>query len=84
MGFGGSVAAMISSLKANKRNRVFTFDKIKDFKKSERSELHFKKKASPLELKKIRDKIQRENETVFRRKVLFLVFSLIILLILLY
>ena len=33
MSFGGSVAAMIASLKANKRNGISTFDKIKKVKK---------------------------------------------------
>ncbi|MCL7755055.1 hypothetical protein [Polaribacter sp. Z022] len=80
MGFGGSVAAMIASLKANKRTRVSTFDKIKDFKKSSKTELYFKKKASPLELKKIRDKLQKENDANFKRKILFLITLLIILL----
>ena len=32
MGFGGSAAAMITSLKNNKRTRVSTFKKMKDFK----------------------------------------------------
>lgn len=82
MGFGGSVAAMIASLKANKRTRVSTFDKIKDLKKSSKTELYFKKKASPLELKKIRDKLQKENDANFKRKILFLIILLIILLLL--
>ena len=46
MSFGGSVAAMITSLKANKRNRISTFDKIKNHKKSKKSKLYFDKKAS--------------------------------------
>jgi hypothetical protein len=33
MSFGGSAAAMIASIKGNKRTRVSTFDQIKDFKK---------------------------------------------------
>ncbi|MEE9407306.1 MAG: hypothetical protein V3V28_04430 [Polaribacter sp.] len=68
----GSISAMIASLKANKRSRVSTFDKIKNFKKSKKSKLHFYKKASPFELKRIKNKIQTENETAFRRKVIIL------------
>ena len=34
MSFGGSVAAMIVTIKNNKRARVSTFDKIKKLKKS--------------------------------------------------
>jgi len=83
MGFGGSVAAMIATIKNNKRNRVSTFDKIKDYKKSNESKVYFDKKASPLDLKKIRDKIQKENELVFRKKVLFLLISIFIIILLL-
>ena len=83
MGFGGSVAAMIATMKNNKRNRVSTFDKIKDYKKSNKSKVYFDKKASPLDLKKIRDKIQKENELVFRKKVLFLLTSIFIIILLL-
>ena len=68
----GSISAMIASLKANKRTRVSTFDKLKNYKKSKKSELHFDKKASPIELKRIKKKIQQENETAFKRKVILL------------
>lgn len=73
MSFGGSVSAMIASLKANKRSRVSTFDKIKNYKKSKKSELHFDNKASPFELKKIKEKILRENEIAFKSKVAILI-----------
>ncbi|MDN3620581.1 hypothetical protein QWY81_14040 [Polaribacter undariae] len=73
MSFGGSVAAMIASLKANKRNRVSTFDKIKGHKKSEKSELHFDKKATPYELEQLKKRLIAENNTIFKRKVLILV-----------
>ena len=81
MGFGGSVAAMIASLKANKRNRVSTFDKLKDYKKRGTSDLHFDKKASPIELKRIRDKVIKENEKIFQRKVIILIVLIIAVLI---
>jgi hypothetical protein len=73
MSFGGSVAAMIASLKANKRSRVSTFDKIKNHKKSKKSELHFDKKASSLELKNIKEKLIKDNENAFKRKVALLI-----------
>ncbi|MEO9570607.1 MAG: hypothetical protein ABJH82_12030 [Polaribacter sp.] len=76
----GFITHMITSLKANKRSRVSTFDKIKNHKKTKKSKLHFDKKASPLELTKIREKIQKENETNFKRKIIFLIILLIILL----
>jgi hypothetical protein len=37
------IARMITSLKTNKRYRVSTFDKIKNFKKGKEKKLHFKK-----------------------------------------
>lgn len=77
----GFVAHMIASLKANKRSRVSTFDKIKNYKKSKKSSLHFDKKASPLELKKIKEKILRENENAFKMKVIVLVLLITVLLI---
>ena len=83
MSFGGSVAAMIVTIKNNKRARVSTFDKIKKLKKSKKSVLHFDKKTSLVELKKIREKLQIENERVFRKKVFILITSIIILLFLL-
>ncbi|WP_435414489.1 hypothetical protein [Polaribacter aestuariivivens] len=77
MGFGGSVSAMIASLKANKRTRVSTFEKIKDFKKSNKNKLHFKNKATPEEIVKLREKLQKENNILFLRKVLIIVILLV-------
>ena len=77
----GFVAHMIASLKANKRNRTSTFDKIKSYKKTKKSELQFDKKATPLELKSIRDKIIKENETIFRKKVAILLILITVILI---
>lgn len=49
---------MIASLKNNKRYRVSTFVKIKNFKKGKEKKLHFfKKKSSSKQLKEIRIKL---------------------------
>ncbi|QTE24084.1 hypothetical protein [Polaribacter cellanae] len=80
MSFGGSVSAMIASLKANKRTRVSTFDKIKDLKKCTKSELHFKNKATPKEIAEIREKMQKENNIIFFRKVLVIIILLAVIL----
>ncbi|QNM84678.1 hypothetical protein H9W90_10765 [Polaribacter pectinis] len=80
----GSISAMIASLKANKRTRVSTFDKIKGYKKSDKSELHFDKKASPTELKKIKKRVQKENDASSKRKIVILIISIIVLLTFLY
>ncbi|APZ46194.1 hypothetical protein BW723_07735 [Polaribacter reichenbachii] len=62
MGFGGSAAAMITSLKNNKRTRVSTFQKMKDFKEGKNIQVSFDKKATPQQLKRIREKLQSENK----------------------
>ena len=79
MGFGGSAAAMIASLKANKRKRVSTFDKIKDFKEGKEIKVHFKNKATPKQLKEIREKIQEENKKALTKKVVLISVLLIII-----
>jgi hypothetical protein len=56
MSFGSSVAGMIATLKANKRTHISTFDKIRRFNKSKKSDLHFDNKASPKELQEINAK----------------------------
>lgn len=76
MGFGGSVSAMIASLKANKRSRVSTFDKIKDFKKTTKSELFFQKKATKKDLKKVREKIKQQNKIRFYKNIIVIIIFL--------
>lgn len=77
----GFIAHMIASLKANKRNRISTFDKIKGYKKSKKSTLQFDKKATPYELEKIRKRMIAENNTIFKRNVLILVLMITAILI---
>ena len=63
MGFGGSVSAMISSLKNNKRERKSAFEKMKNHASSsiQSDRLVFKNKASKEDLAKIRRKILLED-----------------------
>jgi len=77
----GFIAHMIASLKANKRNRSSTFDKMKGYKKSKKSELHFDKKATPHELEQLKKRLIAENNTIFKRKVLILVLMITAILI---
>lgn len=70
MGFGGSAAAMITSLKNNKRTRVSTFKKMKDFKEGKNIQVSFDKKATPQQLKRIREKLQSENKKKLKRVLL--------------
>ncbi len=70
MGFGGSAAAMITSLKNNKRTRVSTFQKMKDFKEGKNIQVSFDKKATTQQLKRIREKLQSENRKKLKRVLL--------------
>lgn len=79
MSFGGSVAAMIASLKANKRTRVSTFNKIKNFKETNNTKLHFKNKATQKQLKEIREKLQKENKKLLVKKALLITVCLLII-----
>ncbi|MGB1042439.1 MAG: hypothetical protein ACPGU6_03525 [Tenacibaculum sp.] len=65
MGFGGSVAGMILSLKNNKRKRVSAFEKLERYQKENSDQLHFKNKASAKQLKEIKLKLKKENRISF-------------------
>lgn len=75
----GFTAHMIASLKNNKRSRTGAFNKLKKIKKSKLSKLHFPKKATPEELKRIRKKIQRENNIIFYRKVSIIMILILVI-----
>jgi len=68
-----SISAMITSLKNNKRTRVSTFDKIKNFKEGKNIQVSFAKKASPYQLKKIKEKIQDENKRLLKRNIIIII-----------
>lgn len=67
-----SIAAMITTLKNNKRTRVSPFKKMKGFKEGKNIQVSFDKKATPHQLKKIRERLQKENSII-------LIFIMIIL-----
>ena len=83
MSFGGSVGAMITSLKNNKRSRVSTFKKLKDYKNVDYGEGTIDKKASPEQLKEIREKLQKENRKKLIITLLYFVISFAIIIVLL-
>ena len=76
MGFGGSVAAMLSSLKSNKRERTSTFELMKDAKSKNKTHLHFDKKASAKELENIRKKLKAENNKKLRINIILFLIAL--------
>jgi hypothetical protein len=71
MGFGGSAAAMVASIKNNKRARPNTFKKLKGYKSGVYKKGSIDKKASPKLLKEIREKTINESNKHFLRKIIF-------------
>lgn len=80
MSFGGAVSGMITSLKNNKRNRVSTFDKIKNNNSKSKIKVHFDKQITSEELLKIKEKLQKENKvrSIKNGLLLFLVIAVMI------
>jgi len=81
MSFGGVVGSMITTLKNNKRERKSALKRLKDnpAEYSDGNELHFEKKASPMQLKKIREDLQRENKKIMIRNIAIVVIFMLIL-----
>ncbi|MEQ6123621.1 hypothetical protein AAON49_05425 [Pseudotenacibaculum sp. MALMAid0570] len=80
MSFGGAVGAMITSLKNNKRDRKSALKKLKDsgVEYSDKTELHFENEASPMELKKIREKVKEENRKIIIRNIIIMTVIMLI------
>ena len=75
-----SAAAMISTLKNNKRTRVSTFKKMKDFKEGKNIQVSFENKATPHQLKNIREKLQSENsKKLIKNVIIFAVLFILII-----
>jgi hypothetical protein len=74
-----SISGMITSLKNNKRTRVSTFDKLKNFKKGKSIQVAFDKEASSYQLKKIKEKLQEENKKLLKRNVIILIVAICII-----
>ncbi len=79
MGFGGSAAAMIATLKNNKRAKSTTFKDMKNYQKITYSQLHFSKKATPKQLQEIRERLQSKNRKSLIIKLSIVIVSLIVL-----
>lgn len=81
MSFGGAVGAMISSLKSNKRNRPSAFKKLKEngVEYSTRTELHFDKKSTPEQLRRIREDIKKEKRIALQKKIIILSIVLLVI-----
>ena len=65
-----SIAAMITSIKNNKRTRKSAFKKlVKNGSYSTKTKLFFHKNASKIQLRKIKEKLRKENKRVLVRKI---------------
>lgn len=65
-----SISGMITSLKNNKRSRVSTFEKIKNFKEGNNIQVTFDKKATESQLRRIREKLEEENKQKMKRNLI--------------
>jgi len=79
MSFGGSVLAMITSLKNNKRSRTSIFEKEILENKSNYSDFVDHKKMSPQELQKFRSALVAKRQK--EQKKLLIIFTSIIVLV---
>ncbi|MAY23578.1 MAG: hypothetical protein CMC74_12420 [Flavobacteriaceae bacterium] len=80
MGFGGSVAAMIASLKNNKRDRTTLYDKDKKGKNASGSSYGAfvdHKKMSPEEFKAFQQKLKEKKKAETKRQLIL--FGVIVL-----
>lgn len=82
MSFGGSVQAMVTSLKNNARQRNTIFDKLDGNTNTENSESWnniIEQKATPEQLEEVREKIISENKNKLYKNVLALIITMVII-----
>ena len=60
MSFGGAIGGMLTSIKNNARKRPSAFEKLDPYGNIG-GKLHFKNKATPKDLEKVKLKIQQQN-----------------------
>ncbi len=83
MSFGGSVSAMLSTLKNNKRERKSALKKVKDLNATEGDLTYLvDKKASPEEWKALQEKMREKKMRLKRMQMAFLLFSVLFFVIL--
>ena len=78
MSSAGSISAMVTSLKNNKRDRKSALKRLKESstRYSVSEKLHFEKKASPLQLKKLGNIFNDEIKRFLFKKLFQFEFSL--------
>jgi hypothetical protein len=79
MSAGGSISAMISSIKNNKRTRKSTFEKLgKEGRYSRKTKVHFKQNATKSQLREIRERLISQNKITFLKKIIIIFVLLVI------
>ena len=75
-----SIAAMITRIKNNKRTRKSAFKKlVKNGSYSTKTKLFFHRNASKIQLRKIKEKLRKENKRVLVRKIATILILLIMM-----
>ena len=75
-----SIAAMIRSIKNNKRTRKSAFKKlVKNGSYSTKTKLFFHRNASKIQLRKIKETLRKENKRVLVRKIATILILLIMM-----
>jgi hypothetical protein len=75
-----SIAAMITSIKNNKRTRKSAFKKlVKNGSYSTKTKLFFHRNASKIQLRKIKETLRKENKRVLVRKIATILILLIMM-----
>jgi Flp pilus assembly protein TadB len=74
-----SISGMITSLKNNKRTRVSTFEKMKNFKEGKNIQVSFDKKSTPDRLKRIKEKLQAENKKSLSGNIIIIIVAISII-----
>ena len=75
-----SIAAMITSIKNNKRTRKSAFKKlVKNGSYSTKTKLFFHRNTSKIQLRKIKETLRKENKRVLVRKIATILILLIMM-----
>ena len=74
-----SISGMNTSLKNNKRTRVSTFEKMKNFKEGKNIQVSFDKKSTPDRLKRIKETLQAENKKSLKKNIIIIIVAISII-----
>jgi len=75
----GFVAHIFDTIRSDKRSRASTYEKIKNFKKGTNFQVQFKKKATNIQLIRIREKIQQENKKALQKNIILITILILLL-----